>query len=65
MEIELQIPGDNIPVVVSGQIAWTSRSEKKKGLFNGGIRLIGIDSADRGRILNYIYSKWMLSKEGK
>ena len=60
VEIELSIPGDNIPVVVSGQIAWASSQSDKSESFKYGIKLDSIDGSDRGRVLNYIYRKWMM-----
>lgn len=62
VEIEFLIPGDNIPVIVSGQIAWTSDKPADGKLYKSGVKLNKINNTDRGRILNYIYKKWMLPK---
>ena len=62
VEIELKIPGDNIPVVVTGEIAWSATALSSNEFFRGGIQLKKIKSADRGRILNFIYNKWMSPK---
>ncbi|HNX91358.1 MAG TPA: PilZ domain-containing protein [Candidatus Omnitrophota bacterium] len=62
VEIEMMIPGDNIPVVVTGQIAWTEKT-KEDANFKSGVKLTRINNADRGKILNYIYQKWMAPKK--
>ena len=58
VEIEFSIPGDNVPIIASGQIAWASRLDQEDK-FEGGLRIKKINNHDRGRILNHIYEKWM------
>jgi len=62
VELELAIPGDNIPVIVTGQIAWTNEKKADSDRCEGGIKLAEMDNVDRSRILNHIYKKWMLPK---
>ena len=62
VEIEMLIPGDNIPVIVTGEIAWTIPQESGSKVHEGGVKIKQIKSDDRSRILNYIYTKWMKSK---
>jgi len=64
VEIEMMIPGDNIPVIVTGEIAWTIPQKSGSSGHEGGVKIKKIKSSDRSRILNYIYSKWMNSKTG-
>ena len=62
IEIELTIPGDNVPVLLEGEIAWAS-DPMAGDQHKGGIRVKKMDNNDRGRILEYIYKKWMTSAE--
>ncbi len=62
VELEMAIPGDNIPVVVTGQIAWTDEKKEGSAHYEGGIKLTKMGNDDRRRILNHIYKKWMLPK---
>ena len=64
VEIEMMIPGDNIPVIVTGEIAWTIPQKSGSNGHEGGVKIKVINNADRSRILNYIYSKWMKVKTG-
>jgi PilZ domain-containing protein len=64
VEIEFSIPGDNVPVIATGQVAWAEavaneKSEDAIPVFHGGVKLTEIRNADRGKILNFIYKKWM------
>ena len=63
VEIELLIPGDNIPVIVSGEIAWTTKINAESEKYKSGVKFKTIDNSDRSRILHYIYEKWMRPKE--
>jgi hypothetical protein len=66
VEIEVSIPGDNIPVVISGQIAWSTDSKSKGDEYEHGVKFKEIKDSDRGKILEYIYKKWMMpSKNNK
>ncbi|KJJ83977.1 Type IV pilus assembly PilZ domain protein [Candidatus Omnitrophus magneticus] len=66
IEIKLEIPGDDLPVVVSGELAWASIEKiNGKQFHESGIRLKQMNNIDRGRILNYIYKKWMMPKSKK
>ena len=60
VEIEMLIPGDNIPVMMTGEVAWTESGEDGDNEFKSGIKFRDIHNSDRGRILDYIYKKWIL-----
>jgi len=62
VEIEMMIPGDNIPVIVTGEIAWTTPKSADESMYEGGVKLKNIKSSDWSRILNYIYERWMRPK---
>ncbi len=62
LEVEVMIPGDNIPVVVSGEITWADEAKADKGQHRSGLKFKDIGNSDRSRLLHYIYEKWMLPK---
>ncbi|MFH1665084.1 MAG: PilZ domain-containing protein [Candidatus Omnitrophota bacterium] len=64
VEVEMMIPGDNIPVVFEGRIAWTSDRDGDEP-YKGGIRFKKICSDDKTRILEYIYHKWITPDRSK
>ncbi|MDP8259236.1 MAG: PilZ domain-containing protein [Candidatus Aadella gelida] len=63
LELEMMIPGDNIPIIFEGQIAWVGGTLPGEADHQGGIKFKKIKSEDRGRILEYIYKKWITAKE--
>ena len=60
LEVEMMIPGDNMPVVFEGKIAWTSDDTYDHEHYKGGIKFNKISNNDRSRILEYIYQKWIM-----
>lgn len=60
IQIELSIPGDNMPVLMQGEVAWTLAPGPENRRFRSGIRFKDISNADRSRILGYIYQKWIM-----
>ncbi|MCK5450997.1 MAG: PilZ domain-containing protein [Candidatus Omnitrophica bacterium] len=64
VEVEMMIPGDNIPIFFEGEVTWTGSSEKNNEARNeGGIKFKKISNKDRGRILEFIYSRWITPKD--
>ena len=58
--IEMMIPGDNVPVVLSGRIAWAAGPVSDDSLHRGGLKFDNVSNHDRSRILEYIYQKWIM-----
>lgn len=56
--LTMEVPGDNIPIYASGQIAWQRESCKGKR-FETGVKFTKIHSSDKGRLLEYIYLEWL------
>jgi len=52
LEICLNVPGDNLPVFVTGKVAWAD------GL-DAGVKLTKISQNDRTRVLEYVYKEWL------
>ncbi len=61
INLSVDIPGDNVPIFASGQVAWQrSDGRHQKGdEYETGVRFTKIESADKGRLLEYIYSEWL------
>ncbi|MGB2601292.1 MAG: PilZ domain-containing protein [Candidatus Omnitrophota bacterium] len=60
VEIELMIPGDNVPVLLQGEIAWSSDPIVDNIHHKSGMKFQKVSNEDRSRILEYIYHKWMM-----
>jgi len=63
VELEMLIPGDNIPVFATGEVAWSSK--KQSDSYDSGIRIIKIDSFDRAKLMEYVYDEWIKTKKEK
>ncbi|OGW84587.1 MAG: hypothetical protein A2987_05705 [Omnitrophica bacterium RIFCSPLOWO2_01_FULL_45_10] len=59
IKLSMDVPGDNVPIYASCQVAWQSDSASRDRLFETGVRFTKIDSLDKGRLLEYIYSQWL------
>ncbi len=56
VEFTLQLPGDNVPIFASGDVAWASAKPGQGGV---GIRFRQIKSPDLARMLDYAYARWL------
>ena len=52
VQIALNVPGDNLPVFVTGKVAWAD------GL-DAGVKLTKVSRTDRTRMLEYAYQEWL------
>ena len=61
LNLSVDVPGDNVPIFVSCSVAWQKESvlEPKKVVYETGVKFTKIDSFDKGRFLEYIYSQWL------
>jgi hypothetical protein len=57
IEIELNIPGDNIPITIMGEIVWTRDVAHGDTPHKCGLKIKKIANSDRNRILDHIYKK--------
>jgi len=60
IELEMKIPGDNIPIYAFGEVAWANKAEKSR--YDAGIKFTKIKSHDRLRLLDFVYEQWVKSK---
>ena len=71
LNLSVDVPGDNVPIFVSCSVAWQKSSpsipskvegsmvEPKRMVYETGVKFTKIDSFDKGRFLEYIYSQWL------
>ena len=60
VHIEMKIPGDNIPVVLPGEIAWASAPAQDSCHYQGGVKFRDVSNEDKARLLEYVYNRWII-----
>ena len=58
INLSMDVPGDNIPIFASGEVAW-QKEDNQRNLYQTGVRFKKIDGHDKGRLLEYIYLQWL------
>lgn len=58
VDLSLKVPGDNIPIFATGEVAWTRESSVEFGS-DVGLRLRSIAPLDLARLLDFVYAKWL------
>ncbi|MDD5439272.1 MAG: PilZ domain-containing protein [Candidatus Omnitrophica bacterium] len=61
IELEMKIPGDNMPIIASGEIAWTAHVGETN--YDYGVRFTKIENYDRARLLGYVYNEWIKTRK--
>jgi len=63
VNLSMDIPGDNIPVFATGQVAWQKPPRRAESdemdSYETGVRFTRIEGGDKGRLLEYIYTQWL------
>lgn len=59
IEMEMKIPGDNIPVIFEGEVAWTKTPGYDSSQYRSGVKFTKISNEDRSRMQEYIYQRWI------
>ena len=61
LNLSVDVPGDNVPIFLSCSVAWQKETimEPKGRVYETGVKFTKIDSFDKGRFLEYIYSQWL------
>ena len=65
LDMEMMIPGDNVPVFFEGEVAWTDKPGNPDSRQGSGLKFKRISNEDRGRMLEFIYKKWIMPKSEK
>ena len=58
INLSMDVPGDNVPIFASCEVAWQKGSGEDK-VYETGVRFKNINGPDRGRLLEYIYLQWL------
>ncbi|MBD3379708.1 MAG: hypothetical protein GF408_04515 [Candidatus Omnitrophica bacterium] len=56
IELEVLLPGDDIPMFVHGEVAWICRDKTREGIYDAGISLVKFHRHDRTRLVKYLHS---------
>ena len=60
VELEMMIPGDNIPVIFEGEVAWTNTPGYDSSQYKSGVKFTKISNEDKSRMQEYIYQRWIM-----
>lgn len=63
IELELRIPGEDVPIMAFGRVAWSQKSDETT--FDAGIQFTKIKRGDRAKLMDFVYNEWIRSKKGK
>lgn len=61
VDITLKVPGDNIPIFATTEVAWSEPSSEKERA-GAGLRFVSIKPLDLARLLDFVYSSWLGSR---
>lgn len=56
IELEMLVPGDDIPMFVKGEIAWIVKDKSSVEKYRAGVRINNIHKSDKNRIIKYLHS---------
>ncbi len=56
VDLNLRVPGDNVPIFATGEVAWIKGEQGRTG---AGLRLLSIKPLDLARMLDFVYSRWL------
>jgi hypothetical protein len=59
LKLSMDVPGDNVPIFASCEVAWQKATDSKGAGFETGVKFTNIENADKGRLLEYIYTQWL------
>lgn len=58
VDLTMKVPGDNIPIFATAEVAWASDPSESKRT-GAGLRFVSINPLDLARLLDYVYSRWL------
>lgn len=58
VDLEMKVPGDNIPIFATAQVAWSEASAEGERT-DAGLRFVSIKPLDLARLLDFVYSCWL------
>jgi c-di-GMP-binding flagellar brake protein YcgR len=64
LNLSMEVPGDNVPVFASCEVAW-QKVPHGGNLYETGVKFKNIDTMDKNRLLEFIYLQWLRHLDGK
>lgn len=58
VDLTLKVPGDNIPIFATGEVAW-AQPQPEGSEVGAGVRFLSIKPLDLARLLDFVYSHWL------
>ena len=58
INLSMDVPGDNIPIFASCEVAW-QKERTGANAYDTGVKFKKIENSDKGRLLEYIYTQWL------
>jgi c-di-GMP-binding flagellar brake protein YcgR len=58
LDLTFKVPGDQIPILATGQVAWASASKDQTGV-GAGLKFRSIKPLDLARLLDFVYARWL------
>ena len=58
VDLTMKVPGDNVPIFATTEVAWVSESSAPEGS-GAGLRFVSINPLDLARLLDHVYSRWL------
>ena len=58
LNLTMDVPGDNVPIFATCEVAWQKDSGKDSS-YETGVKFTKMNNADKGRLLEYIYTQWL------
>ena len=65
VDLTMKVPGDNVPIFATAQVAWAEEAEPAESNVVAGLRFVSIKPLDLARLLDFIYSRWLGNLKGK
>lgn len=61
LNLSMDVPGDNVPIFASCKVAWQKgpMGFNNDATYETGVKFVKIESSDKGRLLEYIYTQWL------
>lgn len=59
VDLTMRVPGDNVPILATAQVAWTDEDRGGEAGLSAGLRFVSIKPLDLARLLDFVYSRWL------
>ena len=62
VDLTLKVPGDNTPILATGEVTWT-QAQKAPVRVGGGLKFLAINPLDLARLLDFVYARWLGARQ--